>query len=166
MQLFNGICIQNCPSPHNANNYTSYVCEVLSVPANLNVKIQSLGYINSIAMDQPTYLMADINNTNGGQIVSIAWEQLAPDLSVYPGTYVFSSDQNGLHNVNDSVVRLSNNGLMQIQQLQAVKVQCTVTNSNGDIAYDIYEFYVSASPFIGTLNFTLINADGSSTQLT
>lgn len=51
MQLYNGICIQNCPTPHNANNYTSYVCDVLSRPANLQVKIQSLGYVNSIPSD-------------------------------------------------------------------------------------------------------------------
>lgn len=109
--------------------------------------------------------MADINNTNGGQILSIAWTQLEPDLTVYPSSYVFSSDQDGQHNVNNSVVRLNNNGLMQVSSSQAIKVQCTVTNSNGDVAYDIYEFYVSNSPFIGTFNFSLVNADGSTTSL-
>lgn len=37
---------------------------------------------------------------------------------------------------------------------QVVKVQCTVQNSNGQIAYDIYEFYQNTPPASGSMLIT------------
>ncbi len=52
------------------------------------------------------------------------------------------------------MVRLSNNGLMKISITQVIKVKVTVTNSLGDVAYDIYEFFLNDSPFVGVLEVT------------
>jgi hypothetical protein len=49
------------------------------------------------------------------------------------------------------MVRLNNNVMMKFGIRQAAKVNVTVTNSKGDIAYDIYEFFVNNSPFVGDM---------------
>jgi hypothetical protein len=46
---------------------------------------------------------------------------------------------------------------MTLASDEVVKVQCTVTNTAGDIAYDIYEFYINDSPHAGTIE---IDFDG------
>lgn len=49
------------------------------------------------------------------------------------------------------MVKLNNNVLMKFGSRDAVKVNVTVTNSFGDIAYDIYEFFLNDSPFTGDM---------------
>lgn len=49
------------------------------------------------------------------------------------------------------MVKLNNNVLMKFGSRDAVKVNVTVTNSYGDIAYDIYEFFLNDSPFTGDM---------------
>ena len=44
-----------------------------------------------------------------------------------------------------------------------IKVSCTVTNSAGEIAYDIYEFYLNDSPFVGTMDVSLVGELSNST---
>ena len=48
---------------------------------------------------------------------------------------------------------------------QVVKVQCTVTNSMGDLAYDIYEFYLNTPPNKGTMEVFIVG-DNSEIELT
>lgn len=49
------------------------------------------------------------------------------------------------------MVRLNNNVLMKFNSRETVKVNVTVRNTAGDIAYDIYEFFLNDSPFTGDL---------------
>lgn len=42
-------------------------------------------------------------------------------------------------------------------------MQCTVSNSAGDIAYDIYEFFLNDSPFVGNLTITKVGELANST---
>jgi hypothetical protein len=58
------------------------------------------------------------------------------------------------------MVRINNNVLMNIGVRQGISVNVTVTNSMGDIAYDIYEFFVNASPFTGDLLANLAGKPG------
>ena len=39
-----------------------------------------------------------------------------------------------------------------------MKVNVTVKNTAGDIAYDIYEFFVNDSPFVNDMEVTVANA--------
>jgi hypothetical protein len=45
--------------------------------------------------------------------------------------------------------------LMKMGFRDAVKVNVTVKNSFGDIAYDIYEFFMNDSPFTGDMAVNL-----------
>ncbi len=56
------------------------------------------------------------------------------------------------------MVRLNNNILMKFNSRETVKVNITVKNTAGDIAYDIYEFFLNDSPFTGDMG---INVAGS-----
>jgi hypothetical protein len=49
------------------------------------------------------------------------------------------------------MVRLNNNVLMKFGARDTVKVNVTVTNTMGDVAYDIYEFFLNDSPFTGDM---------------
>lgn len=76
MYLFNGLCVEQCPSPHHVNNFTDYTCHQVSQPTYLQVKILPLGFMTAIPKDKVVYLKAEINNTGGGNISSIQWKQL------------------------------------------------------------------------------------------
>lgn len=41
---------------------------------------------------------------------------------------------------------------MKIKSTISIQVNCTVKNSKGDIAYDIYEFFLNDSPFVGNMS--------------
>lgn len=40
---------------------------------------------------------------------------------------------------------------MKFNSRETVKVNVTVQNTAGDIAYDIYEFFLNDSPFVGDM---------------
>lgn len=44
---------------------------------------------------------------------------------------------------------------------QVVKVMCTVVNSVGDIANDVYEFYINSPPITGSNNLTVFDKYGN-----
>ena len=44
---------------------------------------------------------------------------------------------------------------MKIGSTISIQVNCTVTNSKGDIAYDIYEFFLNDSPFVGAMSVSV-----------
>ena len=44
-----------------------------------------------------------------------------------------------------------------------MKVKCTVTNSLGEISYDIYEFFLNDSPFLGEITITKVGEASNST---
>lgn len=83
-----------------------------------------------------------------------------------PQVDIFSNATDTLHDYTNQVVVLNNNALMKINLYSVVKVQCTVTNNLGEIAYDIYEFYVNDSPFIGNTTYTKLNELSNSTGTT
>lgn len=58
---------------------------------------------------------------------------------------------------------INNNALMKIPQSQVVKVKCTASNSRGDIAYDIYEFFLNDSPFTGDITISKVGEPANST---
>lgn len=70
---------------------------------------------------------------------------------------IFSQDTDGSHNVTYQMVKLNNNVLMKFGLRDAAKVNITVTNSKGDIAYDIYEFFLNDSPFTGDMGVAVAN---------
>eukprot|EP00347_Sterkiella_histriomuscorum_P007679 403347989 len=162
-QLFNGICVEDCPTPHHSNNYTSYVCNQIDQPKYLQVKIMSLGFINRIPKDKQVFLKVDINNTGGGDITGIMWSQLEPDTSSNAEINIFASNSDTQHDYTAQVVSLNNNALMKISQTQVVKVRCVVSNSKGDVAYDIYEFFLNDSPFLGDIAITKVGEPSNST---
>lgn len=146
--LFNGMCVTDCPKPYHMNNFTDYLCHEIGKPKFLQVRILSLGFMSKIPKDKTVYLKASINNTGGGEITSILWQQMEP---TDPSKQVFSRDSDGTHNVTFQMVRLNNNVLMKFGLRETVKVNVTVKNSIGDIAYDIYEFFLNDSPFTGDM---------------
>jgi hypothetical protein len=114
---------------------------------NLNVKIQSMGYKLKIPKDQQTYIRAIINNQDGGDILSILWEQLEPEVPQdKQEMLVFSVSSDGEIENKGPSVRLRMTALNYIAATQVIKLKCTVTNSMGEIAYDIYEFFQNAPP--------------------
>jgi hypothetical protein len=68
-----------------------------------------------------------------------------------PDKQIFSEDVGSNYNVSYQLVKLNNNVLMKMGFRETVKVNVTVTNSFGDIAYDIYEFFLNDSPFTGDM---------------
>jgi hypothetical protein len=58
---------------------------------------------------------------------------------------------------------LDNNALMKISVSQVIKVQCSAVNTAGEVAYDIYEFYLNDSPFLGNLTVSLVGEADNST---
>jgi len=56
-------------------------------------------------------LKADINNTGGGDILSIQWQQMEPPITEY---YIFSKDYDNSHDTTYQLVKLDNNVLMKI----------------------------------------------------
>ena len=52
---------------------------------------------------------------------------------------------------------------MKMQSSDVVKVNITVTNSMGDVAYDIYEFYMTDAPFAGSMTISLVGEAYNST---
>lgn len=55
---------------------------------------------------------------------------------------------------------------MKISQTQVVKVKCTVSNSKGEKAYDIYEFFLNDSPFAGDIQISKVGESVNSTGTT
>jgi len=47
---------------------------------------------------------------------------------------------------------------MKVGNRETVKVNVTVRNTAGDIAYDIYEFFVNDSPFVNDMDVAVANA--------
>ena len=92
--LLKGICVLDCPTPHHSNNFTDYTCNTVSSTNYLKVKIQTLGYKNRIPKDIQAYLKADIDNTGGGEILSILWEQLEPKV-VSDEVNIFTKNDEG-----------------------------------------------------------------------
>lgn len=90
------MCVSDCPKPYHENNFTDYLCHEIGKPKYLQVKILSLGFMSKIPKDKTVYLKASINNTGGGTITSILWQQMEPtDAS----KQVFSRDSDLTHNV-------------------------------------------------------------------
>jgi len=159
--LLNGICVSECPSPHHSNNYTDYTCNQLSSPTYLKVKIQSLGYKNRIPKDIQAYLKAEIDNTGGGEVLTVVWEQLEPEPTV-DEMVIFPKTVDGDLDNKQAVIKLKMSAFNFLASSQVVKVKVTVTNSAGDIAYDIYEFYLNDPPVVGTLTSTVTGGSGAS----
>jgi hypothetical protein len=61
------------------------------------VQILSLGFISRIPKDKIVYLKAAINNTGGGNITSVLWQQMEP---ADPSLNIFTQDTDGTHNVS------------------------------------------------------------------
>lgn len=154
--LYNGICISDCPKPHHVNNFTDFVCHEISQTQFLKVKIQSLGYEYAVPKDKSMYLKVHIDNTGGDSISSIEWSQLEPDVLLDPTLNVLSQDQDGTHNYEDQIVKISSNALLKIPSNQVVKVMCRVNNTKGETQYDIYEFYLNDSPFSGNITVSFV----------
>jgi len=53
---------------------------------------------------------------------------------------------------------------MKISATQVIKAKVTVTNTAGDVAYDIYEFFLNDSPFIGDFALTATNQNVNATH--
>ena len=79
------MCVTQCPQPHHVNNFTDYLCHTVSEPVYLKVAILPLGFMTAIPKDKTVYLKAEINNTGGGNITSILWQQMQPS-----GIQIFS----------------------------------------------------------------------------
>ena len=52
---------------------------------------------------------------------------------------------------------------MKISSKQVIKVNVTVMNTANEIAYDIYEFYLNDSPFVGDMVITKVGEASNST---
>ena len=81
----------------------------------------------------------------GGVIVSILWEQLEP-LPIKENIVIFVTTKDGDIANKEAVVQMKMTAFNFMSSDQVVKVKCTVTNSIGETAYDVYEFYINESP--------------------
>ena len=48
---------------------------------------------------------------------------------------------------------------------QVVQVQVTVTNEQGEVAYDIYEFYINDAPNVGEIAISAHDESGNGTAI-
>ncbi|CDW88139.1 neurohypophysial n-terminal domain containing protein [Stylonychia lemnae] len=157
--VLNGICLEQCPTPHHKNNFTSYKCDQISDTSFLKVKIQSLGYKSKIPKDVQQYLKASISNEGGGDILSILWEQLEPSPD-YDEISVFTTSSQGDVQNREAVIKMKMTALNYMASDQVVKVKVTVQNSLGEIAYDIYEFFQNQPPTVGNSTITVLTNPG------
>lgn len=70
--LFNGVCVETCPSPDYEGQYSDYTCKRVTDDY-IDVSILSLGYKKRIPKDKQAYMKVAINNKRG-LITSILWE--------------------------------------------------------------------------------------------
>ena len=77
--------------------------------------------------------------------MSIKWDQMEPEVE-NQDMLVFTVSNDGETDDKSQSIRLKMTALNYIAATQVVKVKCTVTNSIGEIAYDIYEFFQNAPP--------------------
>lgn len=88
--------------------------------------------------------------------MSIQWEQLEPS-ATSDQVNIFTQDSNGDYITNTAMIKMKMSAFNYMSSTQVVKVQCTVTNSFGQIAYDVYEFYLNSPPTVGVSVVSLVS---------
>lgn len=158
----NGICLETCPTPFYIPNYLNYTCTNVLTPSYMTVKIQSLGFEKRFRKDKTGYLKAEIENLNTTKtITSIKWYQLDP-LPLFTSVTIWTVDGSAVDIDYDDVVKLKMSAFSFMSLEQSIKVMVEVTNSAGEKAMDIAEFYVNDSPNeVGT---TIQRSGGASSQ--
>ena len=122
----------------------------------LTIQIQPLGFKIRVSKNIQLYPITNIYNSDPSKnIVSITWSQLDPVASNDTIT-IFSKDNYGsLINTGDSV-KLKMSALNFMSSTQSIKLRVDITNSAGDTATDIFEFYANDAPYAKGTVFTNI----------
>lgn len=93
------------------------------------------------------YFKAEIDNSDPSYpIDTIQWTQMDPSPSSDSVT-LFLKDDYGVTIDTGDVVKVKMSAFNYMSSAQLIKMQVVVTNTNGDTAIDINEFYLNDSPF-------------------
>ena len=152
--LFNGICLSSCPTPFYTEEYMNYSCVSTNTSSTVSLNIQNIGYETKVQKDIQAYFRAEIDNTDTSTTISsIKWTQIDPTPATDSVT-LFPKDTHGVIIDNTAEIKVKMSSFNYISSSQSIKIQCVVTNSAGQTAVDITEFYLNDSPFEVNTVFT------------
>jgi len=103
------------------------------------------------------YPIAEIYNTDTSKPIStIQWSQLTPNPAVISQNIFFSTLDDGSvgERSTGSTFKMKMSAMNFMSESQSIKLKATVTNSAGDSAIDIVEFFFNESPFTSNTVFT------------
>ena len=79
-------------------------------------------------------------------ISSVVWTQISP-VAVTENLNIFYRDGGGILLNTEGVVKIKMSAFNHMSEQQSVKLKVEVTNTNGDKAIDIREFFLNEAPF-------------------
>jgi hypothetical protein len=152
--LYNGICLDNCLTPFyevdrdNSSGSRKYTCVSTGLYTPLTVSIQDFGYEERIQKNLQAYAKAETYNANtSNTITSIIWSQVDPAPLSESVTIFFRNSTTTLLINSGDVVMLKMSAFNYMGTSQSVKLRVDVTDSAGNTAIDIKEFFLNEAPF-------------------
>ena len=129
-------------------------CVVTSSTSPLTIDILPIGFEKRISKSLQLYPITNIYNSDTTKnIVSIVWTQIDP-VPANDTITIFSKDTFGsLMNSGDSV-KLKMSAFNFMSSSQSIKLRVDITNSAGDTATDIAEFFSNDAPYTKGTTFT------------
>lgn len=126
------------------------------------MNIQDFGYEKKVQKNIQLYAKAEIFNSNPAfPISSILWTQISPT-PVNDNVHVFNRNTSGLLENDTGVITIKMSAFNHISETTSIKLQVEVTNTNGDKAINIREFFLNEAPFeVGT---TFTNVGGTNNK--
>lgn len=125
----------------------------------LSVNIQEFGYEKKVQKNIQIYAKAEIFNANTAYpISSILWTQISP-VPANDNIHIFNKDTSGNWENDTGVIKIKMSAFNHISETTSIKLKVEVTNTNGDKAINIREFFLNDAPFeVGT---TFTNVGGT-----
>lgn len=159
--LFNGMCLDDCLTPFyevyrdNSGGSRNYTCISTGATTPITVNIQDFGYEERVQKNLQIYAKAEIYNSNtSNTITTIAWTQVDPAPSSEAVTIFFRNTTTTLLQDTGAVVMLKMSAFNYMGDTQSVKIRVDVTDSAGNTAIDIKEFFLNEAPFESGTTFT------------
>mmetsp|Transcript_35505 Transcript_35505/g.41096 ORF Transcript_35505/g.41096 Transcript_35505/m.41096 type:complete len:128 (-) Transcript_35505:55-438(-) len=118
----------------------------------LTVEILKSPYLYKIPRNKQLYLKAFIKNLRGN-ITTVRWNQIAPAYTRVTDN-VYTMSINNLTNEpynTQLVLKFRMTSFTYISELTSIKIMLDVSNSYGDTAQQLSEFYINPAPNIGTI---------------
>ena len=157
-----GMCSEVCPTPEYLPQNKDYQCVKQNVTSYINVDILKDAYLYKLPRNKQVYLKAYVNNTRGA-ISSVKWTQISPAYSRVSDNVFTMEYSNITHLVyNDELtLKLRMTSFTYISEVTSIKYMLEVTNSMGDVAKELTEFYINPAPVVDTMTYSILSGQAT-----